>query len=105
MKCVLGGLRFEEDKVDGEWVLCFTKNSQGSPSLQKVTGTNSERYYFFRAGGSVLCDGIYVSPECGLVGNHVHLLNKWCGSREFDSCGNHNLCSFFRNGKRENASK
>ncbi|CAM9640918.1 unnamed protein product [Ectocarpus sp. 13 AM-2016] len=27
---------FQEDSVDGEWVLCFTRNSEGSPSLQKA---------------------------------------------------------------------
>ena len=40
------------------------------------------------------------SPS-GLVGNlHTCLY----GSREFDS-GHHNLCSFFRSGKREHVSK
>ena len=37
----------------------------------------------------------------GLVGN---LHTCWCGSREVDSCPQ-NLGSFFRSGKRENASK
>eukprot|EP00903_Cladosiphon_okamuranus_P020060 g18426.t1 len=27
---------FQEDLVDGEWALCFTRNSDGSPSLQKA---------------------------------------------------------------------
>ncbi|CAN0026939.1 unnamed protein product [Discosporangium mesarthrocarpum] len=27
---------FKEDAVDGEWQLCFTRNSDGSPSLQKA---------------------------------------------------------------------
>eukprot|EP00904_Undaria_pinnatifida_P006821 jgi/Undpi1/3269/HiC_scaffold_15.g06643.m1 len=27
---------FKEGEVDGEWVLCFTRNSKGSPSLQKA---------------------------------------------------------------------
>lgn len=31
------GFRFQEDGVNGEWVLCFTRNSEGSPSLQKVS--------------------------------------------------------------------
>lgn len=46
--------------MDGEWVLCFTRNSEGSPSLQKVR---------------TLCD----KTERGITCNGIHyLVNNIC---------------------------